>query len=440
MRDIEITDSLLRDMSDVSDPQDLLRLFLVHAQGTFNVQRAIVLSREGLEYPQFRIVLYAECDGLRAGTTVEDQVIAGTGGLLADLLYAGRFCTLTPLVVDDVEPSHSLLGDCRALSAFPLYGHGEVVGMVVLLGPEDRRCNVAELCELAIMGSLLQRADRTYALTKQLEATCRSLDTELAAAASVQSWLLPPQTSSIPGVDIACFYRTALHCGGDYYDVGQLPDGNVGVLIADVSGHGAAAAVLMAILRTVVHDEVDRSHVASAAALLDHAHEHLHRIGLSSRGAFITAFSGSLNTKLGHFTYSCAGHPPPRLLRAAEGTVTPITGAGSPPLGVLDDRARHVEETIQLDPGDLVLFYSDGIFEARSPSGEFFGLARLDQILCDLPGNTSAAVAVQAVKQAVDAFSGPAAPSDDQTLLAIRWQPDRDASIPAEVFEANNWN
>src|SRR5512147_1206706 len=99
------------------------------------------------------------------------------------------------------------------------------------------------------------------ALIARLEATCRALDAELAAAASVQRWLLPPLNSPGPHIRVAASYRTAQHASGDYYDAGELPDGRFGVLIADVSGHGAAAAVLMAILRTIVHDEVDRSRV-----------------------------------------------------------------------------------------------------------------------------------------------------------------------------------
>jgi hypothetical protein len=105
----------------------------------------------------------------------------------------------------------------------------------------------------------------------------------------------------------------------------------------------------------------ERDVVASPAALLDHANEHFCAIGLPSQGAFITAFSGALDTKAGQLTYSCACHPPPRLLRAADGAVAPVAGASSLPLAILDDRTRHVEATVELEPGDLLLFYSDGI-------------------------------------------------------------------------------
>jgi sigma-B regulation protein RsbU (phosphoserine phosphatase) len=272
------------------------------------------------------------------------------------------------------------------------------------------------------LGSMPESRDD---LIRELEATCRALDAELAAAASVQRWLLPPLTSPGPDVLVAASYRTARHASGDYYDAGKLPDGRFGVIIADVSGHGAAAAVLMAILRTVVHDEVDRSRVVGAGALLDYADDRLCALGLPSRGAFVTAFSGSLDTASGAFSYSCAGHPPPRLVRVqSDGrrSITPLDGASTQPLGVLEERPPRVEETVRLSPGDLIMFYSDGIIEARSPEREFFGLSRLDSALQELPASATPEIAIESINRAIRAFAGPGAPSDDQTLLAFRWR------------------
>jgi len=431
MWDIESTTELLRSMSRTADPRAQLGVFLSHAQRVFNVHRAIVLSREGVTFPHFRVVFTAERGETPVGGAAEDPQVALSGGLLADLLYAGQFRRLTPVIIGRGDPSRDLLHDCRSLVAFPLFDRGACNGMVVLLGPSDDDCSAQELCGLAIMGSLLQRADRADALAKQLDVACRTLDTELAAAASVQRWLLPPSSSSSLAVGVASSYRTAQHCGGDYYDIGPLPDGRIGVLIADVSGHGAAAAVLMAILRTVVHDDVDHFGVRGPAALLDDAHQHLCAIGLPSRGAFITAFSGTLDPGTGCFTYSCAGHPPPRLLRSADHVVMSVEGASSLPLGILDDSSHFGEESVQLRPGDLLLFYSDGVTEARSPEGEFFGVSRLDGMLRALPAHATPEMAVGVIEEALRSFSGIGAPGDDQTLLAVQWQPERHQAMNA---------
>lgn len=422
MWDIESTSELLRGMSGATDPNELLRLILGHVRRSVDLDRALVLSREGLEFPLFRVVLHAERGDHGFTTKAVDPDIARVGGLLADLLYAGQFRKIPTLALDAAEPSHALLRGSRSLVAFPLFDRGDSVGMVVLLGPSVHDCEPAELCGLAIMGALLQRTSRAHALTRQLETTCRALDAELAAAADVQRWLLPPPTPPTEGVRVAASYRTALHASGDYYDAGELPDGRFGVLIADVSGHGAAAAVLMAILRTTVHDEMDQSPVAGPAALLDYADNRLCKLGLASRGAFVTAFSGALNTTSGEFNYSCAGHPPPRLLRTGAQTITPLDGASTLPLGLLDDRSERAEETIILAPGDLLLFYSDGITEARSPSGEFFEVSRLDQVLCELPDPVTPETAVEAIQRAVERFTGAAPAADDQTLMAVGWR------------------
>lgn len=424
MWNIDSTCKLLRDISAATEPGELLRLILEYARRSVHLDRALVLSREGLEFPFFRVKLRGECGDNRDTAPSADPDAVRSGGLLADLLYAGEFHTTTDLPRQYQDPASDLLGQSRFLVAFPLFERGTSVGMVVLLGPSTHVCDTAEICSLAIMGTLLQRADHAHMLTRELESTCRALDAELAAAASVQRWLLPPSTPPSAGVCLAASYRTAQQSGGDYYDAGELKDGRFGVMIADVSGHGAAAAVLMAILRTIVHDEVDDSPVAGPAALLDYAEKRLCSLDLSSRGWFVTAFSGALNTTTGVFSYSCAGHPPPRLLRARDRTITSLDGASTLPLGLLDGVSLHTEATVTLAPGDLLVFYSDGITEARSPSehgSEFFGIARLDQVLYELPDGATPDAVIDAIEKAVEAFSGAAPLADDQTLLAVQW-------------------
>lgn len=424
MWDIDSTSDLLRKMSAASEPHDVLQLILAHARRGSRLERAIVLSREGLDHPFFRVSFQVRCDAGDACEILEGAGAERCGGLLAELLYAGRFHCTSSLRVGPDDPSSDLLGQASSLVAFPLFQRGEPAGMVILLAPVPHVYDSTELSGLAIMGALLQRADRAWSLTRTLEAKCRELDAELAAAANVQRWLLPSATPPSPGlgVSVASSYRTAQRSGGDYYDAGELPDGQFGVVIADVSGHGAAAAVLMAILRTIVHDEVDRSRVVGPAALLDRAHERLCALGLPERGAFVTALSGSLNTADGEFTYSCAGHPPPRLVRSKSRTITSLAGASTLPLGILSERPARAEETAVLEPGDLIVFYSDGITEARSPTGEFFGTARLDRILRQLPSHATPHMAVDAITEAIRGFAGAGAPSDDQTLLAMRWR------------------
>jgi sigma-B regulation protein RsbU (phosphoserine phosphatase) len=397
MWNIDSTTALLKEMSQSTEPVELVRLFFEQARRGIPMHRALVISSAGLSPQHYRLLYRVEWDE-KAGSSVQAS---------EEILQS--------------DPAFDLLRGGRSLMAVPLFEQGVNSGMLVMFDTSPNACPVADLCAVAMIGSLLSRAIETQKLADQLRTTCRELDSELKAASDVQRWLLPslPALPTLANISIAASYRTARYSGGDYYDVGRLPDGRLGMLIADVSGKGAAAAVLMAVLRSVVHDEVDRARVIGPAALLDYADSRLCGLGLDQRGMFVTAFCGVLDTATGAFTYSCAGHNPPRLLRVHDRTLASLDGAKTVPLGLLDQPSTHTEETVLLMPGDLALFYTDGITEARSPAGEFFGVDRLDQILRDLPGAVTPDTAVQAITKAIARFAGDGTPADDQTVLAL---------------------
>lgn len=417
MWDIHSTTRLLKQMSQSTDPRELVRLLFDHLRRTVGLQRALVLHSAGLSPPQYRVIHHVSCNDASRGSGAAIHEIR-QGGMLARMLYLGEFQNTSHFVPDASDPAFDLLRGSDSLTAFPIFERGASVGMVVMLGSSPRLHDAADLCTLATVSSLLGRAIESQRLANQLEGACRALDSELKAAADVQRWLLP-SLPSLDDVRTAASYKTARYSGGDYYDVGRLPDGRLGILIADVSGKGAAAAVWMAVLRSIVHDEVDRATVIGPAALLDHADRRLRALRLSERSAFVTAFCGVFDPASGALVYSSAGHNPPRLLRVRDRTVTSLDRAKTFPLGLVDQPQTRTEETIVVRPGDLAVFYTDGITEARSPAGEFFGVECLDQILCHLADPITPDAAVRAITQAIAAFAGDGAPADDQTLLAV---------------------
>lgn len=417
MWNIHSTTQLLKAMSAATEPDELLRLFIEHVRRSVYMERALVLSSAGMTAPQYRIVRSVTWDADR-GSVLAESAEVREGGLLARLLYSGSFQNIDDLSPEPSDPAFDLLRGSRSLIAFPLFEKGAGAGTVVMLGPSPHTCNTTDLCGLATMCTMLDRAIQAQTLARQLEATCRDLDHELQAAADVQRWLLPPSTPVVADTSIAASYRTARRSGGDYYDLKEMSDGRLGVLIADVSGKGAAAAVLMVLLRTIVHETV-QSRVTGPAALLDYADSRLCALGLPQRGAFVTAFACALDPATGTLTYSSAGHNPPRLLRARQRTIEPLDGANTTPLGMLDEPCTHTEQAVVLMPGDLAVLYTDGITEARSPEGEFFGADRLDEILRALPEPLTPASAVEAIAKAVGEFAGTGPVSDDQTLLAL---------------------
>ena len=166
-------------------------------------------------------------------------------------------------------------------------------------------------------------------------------------------WTWPPTTSR----------RSA---GGDYYDFFPLPGGQCGIFIADVSGHGTPAAVLMAVTHCIAHTNPGQA--LPPADVLNYLNRHLATLYTSRNESFITAFYGVYDPADRTLTYACAGHNPPRLKRCRDGTLLALDEAGGLPLGIMPDGA-YDQVVQQLQPGDQILFYTDGITEARNPEG-----------------------------------------------------------------------
>src|SRR5262249_27921953 len=158
---------------------------------------------------------------------------------------------------------------------------------------------------------------------------------------------------------VAVHYAPSTRAGGDYYDFFPLPDGRLGVLIADVSGHGTPAAVVMAMMRVLVHSHVEPLHPPER--VLTGLNRRLSRTILPV--PFVTACYATIEQDEGRVDYACAGHNPPLLLRADRGDVEELSEGGGVPLGILPTRS-YGRGTAWLAPGDTVLFYTDGLTEA----------------------------------------------------------------------------
>src|SRR5204863_6200348 len=140
---------------------------------------------------------------------------------------------------------------------------------------------------------------------------------ELKAVARIQRSLLPSTLPEIPGLDLASSYQTSARAGGDYYDFFRLPDNQWGILMADVSGHGTPAAVLMAVTHTIAHSYPGPA--MPPGLLLAHVNRTLTERYTARMGAFVTAFYGVYDPATRTIAFSSAGHPPPRLKRCADG-------------------------------------------------------------------------------------------------------------------------
>lgn len=244
---------------------------------------------------------------------------------------------------------------------------------------------------------------------------------ELEMGRTVQLALLPQQQPVLSGWDIWIYTRPANHVGGDLVDYLPLPENRLGIALGDVAGKGLPAALLMAKLQATIRAS------AAETADLPVLGERLNRIfcrdGLPNRFAtllFLRMTPGSGEIKLLN-----AGHLPPLMISGTRIREIPPVAV---PLGVLPD-STYIEQTVWLEPGELLAGYSDGLEEAQLPSGEFYGEDRLKTLLASLSGLTSAETGAR-ILQSVETFLGEIRPHDDLSLVLAR----RLAPSPADVI------
>jgi sigma-B regulation protein RsbU (phosphoserine phosphatase) len=233
---------------------------------------------------------------------------------------------------------------------------------------------------------------------------------ELEVARELQDDLLPHDLPVVPGYLFAHSYRTANEVGGDYYDLTLLPDGRLSLIMADASGHGMAAGLVMAIANATLKTAQDLDPTPERVlALLNRT---LCRTGTNR--TFMSVFYAVLNLETGEIDYICAGHPFP-LLRRADGSVEEL-GCGGFPLGIREP-LDFVRRTIRLDPGDLLLLYTDGLPEALDAQGQAaFGYERIQGVV-EIGGSPQ--TVHDGILQSFDRHVSGEPLRDDLTLLVV---------------------
>ena len=332
-----------------------------------------------------------------------------------------------------VPNPQAVLANLFALQAFVL-GSGVVasIGLAVLVtraitAPLDRLQRAmasVEQEELDVrvpvttndeLGYLAQRFNEMTAglqEREQIRAAHQQVAQELAVAWKIQESFLPRVLPEIPGWQLAATLDPCRETSGDFYDLISLPGGRVGLLVADVADKGTGAALYMALSRTLIRtyaveydQQPERALAAANRRILSDAQTDL----------FVTVFYGVLDPASGWLAYCNAGHNPPYVLRqSCEALALRRTGM---PLGILKDAAWEPRQ-IQLDPGDALLLYSDGITEAQNAAGELFGEARLLEAT-QLNSGCTARELEEALLSGVRAFRGGEPQSDDITLLTV---------------------
>ena len=239
---------------------------------------------------------------------------------------------------------------------------------------------------------------------------------DLAAAAGIQQAILPRVFPPFPELadklDLAASMTAAKDVGGDFYDFFRIDDDRIGVVIADVSGKGIPAAIFMAVSRTLLRATAIRGE--QPAACISYTNSLLVKESVDCM--FVTVFYGIYNVNTGHMVYCNAAHCPPFLISGEKSRQLPISG--NLVVG-FDENMTFEENEVQLQKGDTLFMFTDGVSEAVSTLSEEFGYERLGASLEKTAQMTSQQI-IDHVKEDLKAFVGETEQSDDITMLVLR--------------------
>lgn len=290
---------------------------------------------------------------------------------------------------------HDLVGSVRDVGtehllkdAITLLGYVFVVVVVNQLGAQRRR--LAELAER-------QRDE---------------LANEIELAAEVQQGILPRSIPQVPGFDFAARMYPAKIVAGDYYGFIEFPAGEIAVVVADVSGKGVAAGLLMPSIEVALR--MDAARVSSTSDLLQTFNNVVCQITGGHR--FISLFYGKLSPQSHSLEYTNAGHNPPLVIRA--GTDPSPLDKGGPVLGVLPN-SHYESEKITLRQGDILVLYTDGAVEAENPAGEQYSAERLSRTV-GLHLQQNASELIETIYTSVIQFRKTTSLADDLTLVLLK--------------------
>jgi len=362
--------------------------------------RGVLMTLEGDELQ----VRAARGDGFKISTTVRERVLRRKESLL----------------VRDAQLDHALREHMsiveqkvRSMIAVPLQTNDRVIGLIYVDSPHlIREFSREDLNLLTVMANVAAIRIE-HARLNEIEEAERAMAKDMQQAAVIQQRLLPEKAPVAEGLDIAGRTKACRTVGGDYYDYLAFPDGRIGVLVGDVAGKGMPASLLMSSLQ------------ARVQVLFEDGDDLARKIGRLNKAVaancpdnrFITFFMSVIDPKTGELVYTNAGHNPPVVVRAAGGFET-LKDAGGIILGILPI-AVYKEARVTLEPGDVLVLFTDGVTEAADPNDEEYGEERLAALVASMKDRPSEEI-VEAIHNAVAAFTQGAPAADDITVVVAR--------------------
>lgn len=422
---------MVAELSRADDPKQVLAAFTSGWARLNGPSGYISLSTRGLTGGQYRITRLLAADNVAKMVEADPWSVppeeVHQGGLLGCIVEAGKPTIVTDLELRDDPILGSAIADYRTLMAVPLFDGGEPLNWAIQLRHEPDAFNTVELEESLLRGNLVGGTVRHVRTAAELRRTQQTLRGEVERIARIQRALLPDKLPEMPGVSIATSYETFDQAGGDMYLFHELgtspltgsgkPNGWWSVFIADVSGHGPSAAVVMAMVESILAAYPSQT-TGGPGKVLNYLNEHLSAKRIEN--SFVTAFCAEIKPSEGRVTFARAGHPPPlvrqRDSKTGETTIRALDEVGGLPLGIVRDTVYDCTET-RLNRDDTLVLFTDGITEARTPEGRFFGTQGVEQALRECTG--TADCFVQTLAKSLQVHQAGRRPADDQTCVAL---------------------
>ncbi|MCB9555603.1 MAG: SpoIIE family protein phosphatase [Deltaproteobacteria bacterium] len=405
-----VTDAIAAEL----DLESLLEKILDHLFQVFpQAERGFILlvnEATGQLVPQAVKQRGSHRGGLAFSQTMVDQLMAGGSGVIRGQTVPPP--STRPARTADLSRQRTQPSENVPKIGVPLTLRGASLGTLHLEGRAKAQPFSPD--DLALLSAIARQAALAIenARTGQQVMAQQRLQADLELARKIQRSFLPHQLPDVPGVNFFTHYLPALHVGGDFFDIIQLADQRIGVLIGDISGKGVSAALLMAKVSTDLR--LFSRQVTSPAEILTHANRTL--MEANQDAMFATALYLMIDLKARTFAVANAGHQPPMVCSTRFEGISELDVASSVALGVVPDTV-YPQETYELVPGDVIVLYTDGINEAMNRKGQEYGMRRLRSVLVTGP------VAPQAVAERIIAdirrFVGNTPQSDDQTIVAF---------------------
>jgi len=375
------------------------------------------IQRIGVEQGAVTLLKEDQAEPLKTFVRVMDNKMDNVPYRLGLSLTGWMLKNQKPLLINDLSTDQRFSGislgteRIKSVLSVPLKVKNKMIGHVSLFNKKEKDFTEEDLRLLSIIA--IQSAQTIeYARLYEEERKLVDLEKDLKVASHIQQALLPKGNPTFEDMEIFGQWIPAKQVGGDYYDFIQIDDSHLGVVIADVSGKGTSAALLMANLQACLRGQamINRSvkdTVTKINFMLSRS---------TDMGKFITLVYGILNTKNKTLTYTNAGHNYPFLLDK-DGNVKTLESGGTV-LGAFENFG-YEEETLQLNPGDFLLMYTDGITEAMNDKGDMFEEERLLKIIKENK-HLSTQELSQKIVDSVLSFQGSTPQSDDLTLVLLK--------------------